>query len=488
MTDPSRNYLPRKELRDKSYVTILVVASCLAAGVVTGMDHGIIVLGSLAAAAGAMFVIERPLVGALVLVSAVPALSGLDRGIPVPGLRLSEVLIIGVAAITLMTTKAEPWRTFDWAAFAYVLCTLGFGLFDLSNRNIGLSAENLGKLIGPLEFFLLYRTVRSLAKSPHDRRVIIKWALLASIPVSLLALMQSANIPGTRILASSYAGETDSLKVYHAHTYYRATALFAQGHLLGSYLMLIVLIAAAYLFDTKPTPLARRTMLGIVALDAVAMGTTATITPIIGVIVGVLALAYWYHRLGRALLAVMVAALCAIVIFGPTVSARINQERSGAETNGGAPSTLSFRWRVWTQEFLPTIDQHLATGYGPDLPPGSTWEFTESAYITLLLRGGLPLVLIFGWLMWIMARLSRHRDDDRRPVARSMFIVILLLVVMHTVNNYFFDSGFPQVWWGLAGVLTAGTMSQRQKTGRSALSEDVSDRPGDVTGPPRVFV
>ena len=445
----------RKALKDKSYVGLLVVSACLAAGVATGMNDGFIALGLLAAVAGAFTLFERPLLGALVLVSAVPALSGLDRGLPVPGLRISEVLIIGVAAMTLITTGAEPWRKFDWAALAYVFGTLAFGLFDVSSRGVALSGESIGKLIGPLEFLLLYRAVRSLAKSPHERRVIMKWALLASVAVSLLSLMQFANIAGTRHLAVAYAGETDSLEAHT--TFYRATALFAQGHLLGSYLMLIVILTTAYLFDSKPTPLKRHTMLGILTLDAVGMGATATATPIIGAAVGIVALAYWYHRLGRALLALIIGGSCAIILFAPTISARLSAESAGGEASGGTPQTLAYRVHVWRAQYIPTIEQNLVSGYGPDLPPGSVWPFTESGYVTLLLRGGLPLLMLFGWLMWVMARRALRVDDDRRPVARAMFIVILTLAAMSLVDNYFFDSGFPQLWWGLAGILMAGT-------------------------------
>lgn len=450
-----------RTLRHEGYVAIPILAACVAAGLLAGAGHGALALVLLTAGAGIVIVIQRPLVGALVLASAVPALSGLDRGIPVPGLRLGEVLIVAVAVLTTLTTRPDPWRKFDWIVVAYVLGTLGLGLFDLSSRNAAPSGEDLGKLIGPLEFFLLYRSVRALAREPQVRRRIVRWMILASVPVSLLALMQFANLAGARALATAYAGETDSLKAYH--TFYRATALFAQGHLLDSYLMIIVLLGVAYVFDSRPLPLGRRTLLGILALDGLTMGATVTVTPILGVTAGILALAFWYRRLGRAALGLAVAATFAILTFGSAVSARIDQETGRSEVSGGGtPSTLGFRAHVWREQFLPVIDQHLATGYGPKLPPGSVWEFTESGYITLLLRGGLPLLLLFGWLMWTIARHSLTIDDDRRPIARVMFIVVLLLVVMHGVANYFFDSGFPQLWWGLAGILLAGTTESRR--------------------------
>jgi len=267
--------------------------------------------------------------------------------------------------------------------------------------------------------------------------------------------MQFVNVPGVRTLAKAYAHEVEVSKDYHP--FYRATALFAQGHLLDSYLMFVVLVAVACLFDLQRSPLGKRALLGLVVLDGLAMGSTATVTPILGALAGIFALAFWYGRLKRTLVAVIVAGVCAAMIFSTLISARLQQELGRSETQGSTPVTLAFRWHVWTQQYIPAIEQHLLTGYGPELPPGSVWEFTESMYVTLLLRGGLPLLLIFGWLMWLVARRCREIDDDRRPVARAMWAIVVVLIFMHLVNNYFLDSGLAELWWGVAGLLFAVT-------------------------------
>jgi hypothetical protein len=81
----------------------------------------------------------------------------------------------------------------------------------------------------------------------------------------------------------------------------------------------------------------------------------------------------------------------------------------------------------------------------------------ESLYISLLLRGGLPLLLLYGGLMWLMGRQAFYSHGDRRPLGRAMVVIILALIFMHTQENDFLNAGFPQVWWGLACVLFAGT-------------------------------
>ncbi len=453
------------------YRAFIIVSLCLALGALAGLGAGAITLGLLVAAIGFIVVIERPLIGAIVLVSIVPTLASLDRGIPVPGLRLSEACIIGVFAATLIACPPQPWRKFDWVALAYVLCTLTFGLVDISGRNAALSAESLGKLIGPLEFLLLYRVILTNARSARNRRAIVKWMLLASIPVALLAIMQAADIAGTRALASAYAGNTEGLETYHV---YRATALFTQGHLLGGYLMVIILIGAAYLFDSQATPLARRTIVGILVLDGLGLAAGATATPILGLLACLFMLAYWYGRLSKAILVTVVASLAIMLIFSSTISTRYNEEfngngatTAGITASGGAPHSLAFRWDLWTQQYLPTIDQHLLTGYGPELPPSAIWQYTESLYISLLLRGGFPLLFIFGCLMWIAARQALRVTDDRRPLARAMFTIIIALIVMHTQANYFLDAGLPQLWWALAGLLFAIPVTEQSGAPRA---------------------
>lgn len=444
----------RRNIGEYSVSKLLtIIAGAALLGVMAGSGRGVIAVGVIVAVAGAAVVFTWPKVGAIVLIAVVPTLAGLNRGVPVPGLRLSELLIIGVVGLTAVTTRHVPWGRFDLVALAYVVCTIGLGFYDLSGRGVAPSSEDLGKMIGPLEFLLVYRAVRSLARTAADRSVIIKSLFLATVPVSILGLMQFVNVPGTRALAVSFAGETDSLKT--SHGFYRATALFAQGHLLDSYLMLVVLIGVAYLFDAKAAPFRKPVVLAIVLLDGAAMGATATITPILGAAVGILVLAYWYRRLARASLAIAVAAVAALTIFGSTVAARVSEENSRSQTNGGTPSTLSFRWHVWTQQYIPAIEQHLATGYGPELPPGSIWESTESAYVTLLLRGGLPLLVLFASAMLMVATRAIRIRDDRRPIARAMLIATIALLMMQIVDNYLLDSGLAQLWWGVTGLLFA---------------------------------
>ena len=436
-------------------------------GAAVAAGYGFQVAAILIAIVGVVLVIERPLVGGLIMVSAVPALSGLNRGLPLPGLRLGEILVVGIFFLVLISTRSAGWRRFDSVALLYVTGTLVLGATDLALRGAPFSLDDVSKLLGPLEFFLLYRVVLATASTARARSRMLRWMFLASLPVAVLALLQFVNFPGTRAVAVTLASETDSLQEFH--TLYRATALFAQGHLLGSFMMLVILVGLALMFDSRPLPLQRRLLIGILIVDAFSMAATATLTPVLGLVAGSFALAYWYRRVGRTAITAAIAALVIAFAFGSTVSARYDEQFSQPGVRGGTPSTLAFRWQVWTQQYLPTVRTHLVTGYGPDLPPGAVWKATESLYVTLLLRGGLPLLLIYVWLTWTVGRSAWRIDDDRRPVARTMVVLTGILAILHTQNNYFIDSGFPQLWWALAGIVLAGSLeAATESAGRLA--------------------
>src|SRR4029077_13795923 len=82
----------------------IAIAAGFAGGfVVASGTHGFaLATGLTVAAVGCLVVATRPTWGAYVLVAVVPAVSGLGRGYPVPGFRLSEILTVSIGAVLLV--------------------------------------------------------------------------------------------------------------------------------------------------------------------------------------------------------------------------------------------------------------------------------------------------------------------------------------------------------------------------------------------------
>ncbi len=471
---------------------VLAIGLAAVLGLAAGSGRGTLALGAVLAVCGAAIVARRPRVGILAVAGVAPALAGLNSGIPVPHVRLSQVLVVGVWLVIRSSSRAPRWDAVDYAAGAYAGMALLFGVWDTESGRGPLGTAALDTMLGPVQYFLLYRTIRMWAATRERRSFVIRWILLASVPVAILALAQVANVPGTRTLAVRYAGNVDELKTYSA--FFRATALFSQGHVLAAYLMVVIALAAACLIGDRSVGLARSSLTGIIVLDAAALGATATATPTIGLVVCAVLLGWWYGKLGRTTLALSVLACVGAILFAGTLAKKFSEETSTSSaitagivvnTGGPLPNTVAFRLALWEREFLPTIDRHLWTGYGPNLPPGAIWQYTESFYITLLLRGGIPFLAVFLLMMVVAGRAGFRRRGDQRALGRTLTVVVLVLTAMHTQENYFVYDGFAQVWWILLGLTVAsgtatarvarteiaGVQSSRRRLGRDSLAE-----------------
>jgi O-antigen ligase len=249
----------------------------------------------------------------------------------------------------------------------------------------------------------------------------------------------------------------------------RATGPFAIWHDLGSYLFVIVMLGVSLLVNQSWQVMRPRILVGIVVLAGIALITTVTITPIAGTAVGVLVLAATARPRKERVVRAAALIVFLSVAFAPVLLARYKEQftvQAPIKQIPYLPQTLNFRIAVWTTEWLPVLAKHLTTGYGPGTPPNLGFTYTESVYITLLLRGGLPLLFLYAGLMLTLAWQARDLRDDpdveRRATAQVLFVVIVLAAFMQLTTNYFVNAGFPFLFWILAGLLGDSAAGQRR--------------------------
>ena len=441
-------------------MTLISLASVAFAGAAAAMGP-IVALAALAAVGTALAALVRPFIAALILVGVVPAISGLQRGLPVPGLRLSEVAIVGLSAVVLVTADrrdAAPWGRLDWLTLGYALTTAILGIGNTLARGDPLT-DNLGEALGPFQFLLLYRATVTALNSSGECRIALRVLLLASIPVSLAATAQGLGL-GSDIFLQATGFD-------RAAEPGRATGPFPHWHELGGFMFQIVLLSVAVWLSGSQRILPQWMVVGAMALATLAVIQTATLGPIIAAVVGALALSVWYGRMGGFALWVAAFAVAGALLFGSLFSARLDQQYKpppGREATGIVPYTLAYRYEVWTEQYLPAAAQRLTTGYGPGTPPEVTWDYTESTYIEMLIRGGLPLLLVFVGLMWafvsVAVRATRAHDPDHRALGRTMVLVTALYVPLQLVAPYLVLVGAPHVLWALFGVLVGWRKSE----------------------------
>jgi hypothetical protein len=414
---------------------------------------------ALIAAIGLAFAVAlNEKIGLVLLAVLVPATSGLARGVPIPGVRLSQALIGGVGVILLISARRfVRWTALDWLALLYAVATLALGGWDMVKQSQHIGQSELQLLLGPFQFLLLYRATLVTARTPERRALALRLILWASVPVALLAIGQQFNFPGVRTLIVHL---TDN-DVYSAGSAGRVTGPFPLWHNLAGYMFMILLTIAALLLRRVRSVLSQPVLVLIAALDAVALVETLSIAPIIGVVAGVAILGLWLRGITRVILGFAVVVILGAALFGPRLSGRLTQEFSrspGTQRSAVVPQTIQYRYDLWTTQLLPLLKGHAVTGYGPVLPSQlQDFPYTESLYINLVYRGGVILlvvwVLMFGAMGFAGVRSRRDRDPLQQALGAAVATAVLCLVFMQGIEAYFLDDGTPQVLWMLLGLL-----------------------------------
>ncbi|MGH2859562.1 MAG: hypothetical protein ACRDMJ_18975, partial [Solirubrobacteraceae bacterium] len=451
------------ELQRRGVAFIVIGALAMAAVAVATGVRPIVGVGMVAAVAAALAVALNEVLGLVLLAVLAASTSGLARGVPIPGVRFSEVLIGGVGIVLLTCARRfVRWSAVDWLALAYAVATFVIGGFDVLARGQALHFSELQTLLGPCQFLLLYRATVVTARTPRRRRLAMRLMIWASVPVSLLALGQQANFPGVRSLLVTLTRNN----VYAAGSATaRVTGPFPLWHNLGGYLLLILLATIALRMRRVEGVVRPRLMLAIALLDTVALVQTLDLGPLGGLVAGVVILGIWLgdlRTLSRAAIGAVIVAAIGMAVFGSRLDARFTQEFSrapGAQRSALVPQTIQYRFTLWSDELLPLLRGHMVAGYGPRLPPQlQNFPYTESQYVNLLYRGGIVLLAVWAALFVAIgaagARSTRDRDPFQHALGAAVATSVICLAFMQILEAYFVDDGTPQVLWMLLGLLS----------------------------------
>lgn len=420
----------------------------------------------------ALAVVRRPERIGWTVVAVVPITSGLARGIPVPGVRISEALVAGAAAVVLFRRPAERdrWASLDWAAAAYVGAHVVLSVVS-GRYHDALGGESLRLAVGPVQFFLLYRIVVRTMVTPAHRRVALALLVAGTIPVAVLTLAQAAGFgPAQQLIEEITRSEVFERWGWSRQG--RSTGPFASWHPLAGYVFLPLVACAVSLAAPEGRSGISRVLAGTGLVACIgALLASQTLNVMAGAVLAVAVAAMAQRRFVRVALPALLAAVLAFSLFGASVAERIDQQVLSSdplEQGAGTPETISYRFQVWEQQFLPQVERYWLTGYGPELPPAITWRSTESLYFTLVLRGGVVLLIAFAALQVVIIREAwRARESDEPAtgvVALTLLATSIALVPMQVLFPYYTASGLPQVLWAFLGLLAAARASQPPAT------------------------
>jgi hypothetical protein len=433
---------------------MLLLSAALTAVLAGGLGpwRPLIAFGLVILIGGSYLVVRAPSIGVAGLALLTPVLSGMRTGLPVPGLRLSEALILWIGSLVVLAARrpVPRWGTLEWAALAYGLGTLGLGAVDVARRHTGLSGSQLGVLVGPFQYLLLLRAVRVGCPDRRDVQRTLRALLAGAFPVSLLALLQGFGAGWAHRFAVSLTG------INEGHLT-RAVGPFSNWQVLAGYLFIMALLTTAALLDRESDTISVRLGVPLLVVILAALARTLTIGALAGAIFGCGVLLAMSGRVrlsrGRAISLGLVSAGALAAV----VAARFQQEfttQIGQASTGLLPHTIADRLNNWTHQYLPALTGRWPIGYGPGLPPQATWHYTDSVYITILLRGGLVLLALYLMLMYAFYSEARgaKRDPVRRVPGVALAVAVVLLLPLQLIATYFTTSGLPEVLWVLAAI------------------------------------
>lgn len=434
-------------------------ASSVAVGVLAGR-HPFLALLALIVASGTCLVIARPFYGVMALAVLTPITSGTRNGLLIPHLRLSQALIIWLAPVVILSARrpVRGWGRLEWLGLVYAMGTLLLGSFDLWRQGLPFSSSNVDTLLGPFQYLLLLRATRVGVRTDRELSLVVRALLLASIPVCCLALLQGFGTTWAQDLAHHLTGINEG----HLD---RAVGVFSNWQVLAGYLISVGLIAVATAAYGARMILSTRQAAWLSVIIGVSLARTLTIGALVGWLVagGALLMMSGRVRLTAKRMATVCGAAAAAVAL--VLAARYHQEftaRVGQTSNGIIPNTVVARIHNWTQQYLPALAGRWVTGYGPGIPSNVTWQFTDSVYVTIVLRGGLVLLGLYAALMAGFASIARpvnRASASATAVAAALVTLVIILVPLQILATYFTTSGLPEVIWILAALVSVGTVA-----------------------------
>jgi len=437
-----------------------------------------------------VLVVPRPILIVYGLTLFMPFTGGLARGAVVPILRLGQAVVVFAFILFLLVRPSPQGKSrltaIDLAFVLYFLTEAVFPMLALYYRgeqfnlnsvdSSGLSP--LQTLLGPLQYYLLYRIVVATVSTERQIKVVLELSFIASIMVSVIGILERIVAPVRTFIQTYYPPNVQSATVSLDEL--RITSTLGHFSGLAAYLVFtIILVLACYTVGERMK--ISSLLLAITAVFAsIALILTGTFSGWIGLAVGVATVFLLTGRLPKLFILLPCGIALAALIFQSFLSARLDEQLGVGAAQGLLPQSLAFRINLWESLFLPAIGQHLLFGAGPSPAVLNSWPAEESQYLLLLLRGGLPyffsyLLLIGLPITMCWRHMKSNSRDAKHSVALALLVILITMSVMNVSAEYFTYVGGTQVLWMLLAIVVASRQFQALSSMTSV--EQMLERP-----------
>jgi hypothetical protein len=434
-----------------------------------------------------VLVVPRPVLIVYGLVLMMPLTDGLARGAVVPILRLGQALLV-LASILFLLARPGPLGKSRLTAIdlAFVLFFLSEAIFpvlalyfrgehlDLNSPGPYGPGTPLQTLLGPLQYYLIYRIAVATITSEKQIAIVLKLSFVVSIAVSVLGISEKFVAPVYTFIQTYYPPIAWSYTgpLYEA----RITSTMEAYTALASYLTATLIVALACSTVKKGLKISPLLLATTLLLDSMALLLTGTFAGFFGLAVGAAVVFILFRRLPKWIIIALAGVALSALVFQSFISARFADWLGG--TNQALFPTFGYRIMLWKEVFLPAISQHLLFGAGPAPAALNVWPTEETQYLGLLLRGGLPYFFSYFLLMGVAIatcwrRIKNKSNDLVRTVAIATLAILVAINVMNVSSLYFTYPGITQTLFMLLAIIVAS--EQLEVRGSPAAVEQKRD-------------
>lgn len=418
-----------------------------------------------------VLVASRPILIVYGLTLMYPLTAGLSRGAVLPILRVAQAFLL-LGFILFLLAKPGPLGksrlTFIDLAFVFLLLTEAIfpilalyyrgETINLSNGNNIYGDSPLQVMLGPVQYYLLYRIIVATITSEEQIVMIVKLSFVTSIMVSIIGILERI-VTSVRVFIQTYyptiiQGPTTPIDEL------RITSTLGHFSGLASYLVFTLILVLACYTVGKQMKISLLLLAATTMFDSVALLLTGTFSGWIGMAVGIVILLILIRRIPKLFILSLIGIILAAFIFQSFLSTRLNAELGAGNAQGLVPQSFAYRIQLWQNLFLPAIGQNFVFGAGPAPAVLNYFSSEDSQYLYLLLRGG--IFYFFSYLLlngaginncWKQIK-SKHRDASY-PIAIALCVIFIVINVMNVSGEYFTYAGGTQTLWTVLAINVA---------------------------------
>ncbi|WP_264796401.1 O-antigen ligase family protein [Arthrobacter mangrovi] len=317
--------------------------------------------------------------------------------------------------------------------------------------------------------FAVFAARLCLASRGELRSFLGGFVLLVPL-AAVIALMQLLDNPTISRTILELAPNAGAMARLEEGAPPRASGLIGHWTGLGSYL---VAMAVAVLALTLMS--ASRSNYRMIALGVIGLGVLSTFTFSV-IITYILVVAVYFIKTKRGLILLLLSGIFGFVasaFLADSLAFRVFQQygdNAGAfsSSSGLIPETVMFRFSIWINETLPAVLERPVTGWGQGVyiqfgqwthfPEDLLWRSPESQWFSVLMQGGLLLLVVIGYVIVQLWRAASMQESQLAVVLKTF---LLLCVATAFTVPQFTNAGLPAVLFVLFGALERVARSRR---------------------------